>query len=457
MSTIRMPIGIGLTLSLYRLDNKKIVMKVLKMDDLINVRFILVVILFLSVTTLMIMKKIPTMLALPFLGIAIAAVAGVPFMEATELQGQTIMTFVITKGVSALSALMTVSILGSIFSKIVELQGISSTIIDKTIQTFRDRPLSMVFALSATAMLVFSAITGAGAIIMVSAIVAPLFLSVGMNRETVAGLLLMSFGTGSCLNVARYQLFAEILKMDMDLIKESGVVLFILCGIMTGIYIFCNCKNLQHISYEQGSTEQKVKTVAMLTPLVPLVLVFFFQINAETSLLVSIVYGVIFTAPDRFSQVLTTAALEGTKDVAGLIVLIMGIGILLNGMTATKTTSLIGPDLAAILPTTAFGYVLFFTLLSPLALYRGPFNLFGMGAGLSAVMLAVSALNPVAMGMALRATSVVQGISDPTNTQNVIVAEYSGVDVNATLKKTLPYSVTVAFLMLIYTVLVYGV
>lgn len=427
------------------------------MEDLFNIRFILVVTIFISVTTLMIRKKIPTMIALPLLGIAIAMVAGVPFMEPAEPQGQTIMIFVITQGVSALSALMTVSILGSIFSKIIELQGISRAIIDRTIRAFRNRPLGMVLALSATSMLVFSAITGAGAIIMVSAIVAPLFLSVGMSREIVAGLILMSFGTGSCLNVARYQLFASILQMNIELIKESCLVLFILCGIMTVVYILCNCKKLKPAHYEEDGTEKKVQGIALLTPLLPLVLVFFFQVNAETSLLVSIVCGVLMTAYRNFSEVLVTAALEGTKDVAGLLVLIMGIGILLHGVTATKTTSLIGPDLAAILPTTAIGYVLFFTLLSPLALYRGPFNLFGMGAGLSAVILAVSTLNPIAMGMALRATSVVQGISDPTNTQNVIVADYAGVDVNATLKKTLPYSVTVAFLMLVYTVFVYGV
>ena len=41
-------------------------------------------------------------------------------------------------------------------------------------------------------------------------------------------------------------------------------------------------------------------------------------------------------------------------------------------------------------------------------------------------------------------TSVVQCVSDPTNTQNVIVADYAKVDVNDILKSTLPYTMVMA-------------
>ena len=50
--------------------------------------------------------------------------------------------------------------------------------------------------------------------------------------------------------------------------------------------------------------------------------------------------------------------------------------------------------------------------------------------------------------MALRSTSVVQCVSDPTNTQNVIVADYANVDVNDILKSTLPYTMVMAFFTL---------
>ena len=77
--------------------------------------------------------------------------------------------------------------------------------------------------------------------------------------------------------------------------------------------------------------------------------------------------------------------------------------------------------------------------------------MFGLGAGLANVLLAAGTMNPAAVGMALRSTSVVQCISDPTNTQNVIVADYAKVDVNDILKSTLPYTVVMALCMLVYT------
>ena len=46
--------------------------------------------------------------------------------------------------------------------------------------------------------------------------------------------------------------------------------------------------------------------------------------------------------------------------------------------------------------------------------------------------------------MALKSISVVQCVADPTNTQNVIVADYAKVDVNDILKSTLPYTMVMA-------------
>ena len=136
---------------------------------------------------------------------------------------------------------------------------------------------------------------------------------------------------------------------------------------------------------------------------------------------------------------------------SGVIALMIGIGILLNGVSAKETTALMQPLIQAVMPSSPLVYVVLFTLLSPLALYRGPLNMYGLGSGLANIMMAAGTLSPAAIGMALRATGVVQGVSDPTNTQNVIVADFAKVDVNAILKSTLPYTVLITLGTLIYT------
>ena len=112
------------------------------------------------------------------------------------------------------------------------------------------------------------------------------------------------------------------------------------------------------------------------------------------------------------------------------------------------------PIISKILPSNPIVYVLVFTVLSPLALYRGPLNMYGLGSGLAKVFAAAGILSAPAVGMALRSTSVVQCVADPTNTQNVIVADYASVDVNDILKSTLPYTMVMALCILVYTAVV---
>ena len=102
---------------------------------------------------------------------------------------------------------------------------------------------------------------------------------------------------------------------------------------------------------------------------------FFFKIDALSSLIIAILFTVLITTPKQTVNVLAACFVEGIKDVAAVIGLMIGIGILLNGVTAAATTALIQPLVTAIIPKTAVGYVLLFALLSPLALYRGPLNM----------------------------------------------------------------------------------
>ncbi|MBE0558734.1 MAG: citrate transporter, partial [Proteobacteria bacterium] len=94
------------------------------------------------------------------------------------------------------------------------------------------------------------------------------------------------------------------------------------------------------------------------------------------------------------------------------------------------------------------GYVLVFTLLGPLALYRGPLNVWGLGYGVGGVLLATGVPAGAVMGI-LMSLGIIQGVSDPTNTQNVWIANEVRLDVNVILWRTLPYSWIAAALGLV--------
>ena len=409
-----------------------------------TVQVILILAVFIGGVALMMTKKMPAILALPLMGILIAAVAGVPFISGDK-EVKTITSFVIGSGAAKLASTITVTIFGAIFAKVIQKEGISDAIIRKAAELAGDKPMVIAIALTAAIAVIFTAMSGAGPVIMVSQIAVPLLLSAGVAPVVAASLILFGLNIGLLFNVSQYQLYVDTIGMDMEVIKSTSVVMGVVCAVVTLAYIVINTRGAAKSAAwaaQAGSDKKDVNPVALLMPIVPIVLVFFLKWNAETALI---------TKPKQAMQVLSSSVVEGIKDVAGVIGLMVGIGILLNGVSAPETSALMQPIISMILPSNPIVYVAVFTILSPLALYRGPLNMYGLGSGLANIFVAAGTLSPAAVGMALRSTSVVQCVSDPTNTQNVIVADYANVDVNDILKSTLPYTMVMALGILVFT------
>ena len=72
-----------------------------------------------------------------------------------------------------------------------------------------------------------------------------------------------------------------------------------------------------------------------------------------------------------------------------------------------------------------------------------------MGSGLVGIMLATKSLPPVTIMAALMSVGMIQGVCDPTNTHNVWIANYLSLDIQAILRKTLPYMWVLALLGLV--------
>ena len=416
-----------------------------------TLQVIVILAIFLAGVALMMTKKMPAILALPCMGILIAVVAGVPFIS-SDAETQSITSYVIAGGASRLASTIIVTVFGAIFAKVIQKEGISDAIIRKAAELPTAVQCAARAALRAAA-LIFTAMSGAGPVIMVAQIAIPLLLSAGIEPIVAASLVLFGLNIGLLFNVSQYQIYVDTIGMDMEVIKTSSIVMGLICVVVTVAYILINVNKKTVRStwaMNAGTNSKKVNPVAMLMPLLPIVLVFFFKWNAETSLVVAIIVTALITNPSSSIQVLSSSMVEGIKDVAGVIGLMIGIGILLNGVAAQKTSALMQPIISVILPSNPIMYIVIFTVLSPLALYRGPLNMYGLGSGLANIFLTAGKLSAPAVGMALRSTSVVQCVSDPTNTQNVIVADYAKVDVNDILKSTLPYTMVMALGILIY-------
>ena len=297
-----------------------------------------------------------------------------------------------------------------------------------------------------------------GAVILTGTIVLPLMMSVGIAPVVAGSLMLMGLSLGGLFNVAGYVLYTDALGVQMELVKNFSLAMGIIFLLFTLVFIIINVKSDRAAWAMPSPTDIKIDAKkelpvwALISPLIPLFLVFIFSLDVISAILISCIYVVLVTNPRDMVKDLSSSFVEGINDVSGALFLMIGIGMLLKAVMSPEAVSVMGPFIKQILPSTPLGFVLFFGILSPLALYRGPFNMWGLGSGIGNLMIVSGKLAPFFIMAALRAVGMVQGVCDPTNTQNVWTADYVKSDTSTILRKTILYVVGSVFAILIYAV-----
>ena len=205
--------------------------------------------------------------------------------------------------------------------------------------------------------------------------------------------------------------------------------------------------------------------ISFFSPFIPLFLILIYDVNFIAAFILGLLFAFLSTYKKGSLNIFIKSCFEGGGVVMPAVALMFGIGMLLVAIMGPgielkhypngwPVLNLIKPLMLEIIPTNAFSYILIFTIAAPLALYRGPLNVWGMGYGIAAVFLA-SGMNPGAIMGLLLAVGQIQGISDPTNTHNVWLANEMRVDVQKVLWNTIPYTWILAFAGLIISALMF--
>lgn len=122
---------------------------------------------------------------------------------------------------------------------------------------------------------------------------------------------------------------------------------------------------------------------ALLTPVVPLVLALGLEVAILPSMLAGVLFALVTTTRPRDMNKRLLRTLYGSFEVAAApIVLFVAIGILLAAVKLPGAVESLEPLVKAVSPQNPVLFVLVFTLLVPLCLYRGPLNVYGLGAGI---------------------------------------------------------------------------
>lgn len=405
-----------------------------------TIQLIGILLVFFIMVGLMMTRKVPTIIALPVMAIAISFIAGVTFMS-SDPEKFTIVKDVLEAGSMRMSTAISGLVFGAIFGKVLSKVGITETIIKKAAELAGDKALPIALVFLAVCSVIFAASNGLGMVILVGTIIIPIMISAGLSPMISGIILLLSSAIGVTFSVNTLAVYLDVLKLDLDVVTGYswmvGLPLIIVSVIMIIYYIQFQGKTSKAWAMPNNARNgQQVRAIALISPIVPVALVFAFKVPLIASILIGIVVAFVLSTPKNPIHVVSSAFVEGIQDVAGAMGLMIGIGMLLNAVMSSEVSAILQPAISLAIPKNQLMFVLIFGLLSPLAIYRGPLNVWGLGSGIISLLVA-SGMNPVAAMVALRLDSNVQAVCDPTNSHNVWIADFTKTDVNEILKKTI--------------------
>ncbi|MCX4978638.1 TRAP transporter large permease subunit [Streptomyces sp. NBC_00620] len=400
---------------------------------------------------LMLTRRLPTAFALALLAVAIAFLAGAPLTGKNS-----VLDTVLQEGAPTLAATMIAIILGSWLGKLLDETGIAGTLVRKIVEFGGDRPTIVALGVLAVSALV-GTVTGSAPAAMLAGIIGiPAMIAVGVPKVTAAGTVLMGIAVGIPFELPLWQFFSTALELPIPTVRGFMVKLFpfALVAALAFVLVETRRRGTEH-AWSLKSVDTKPRSrreelgdapwYPLLAPAVPLVLALGFELAIIPSLLAGVLYALVTTTrPGAMNKRLLRTLYGGFEVAAPPLVLFIAIGILLAAVKLPGAVDALEPLVKAVSPHNPVVFVLVFTLLVPLCLYRGPLNVFGLGAGIAGVLIATGIYPAVAvLGMATSYNQVF-GVADPTSTQTVWSAQYAGVTPQQVMVRTLPYVWAVA-------------
>ena len=422
--------------------------------------------IFIVFATLMFLRKIPALLALPGMAIMIALIAGLPTTD--------VLNNIIAQGSVKLSSVYVAVFAGAMMGRVLIQTGIAEEIIKRAAEFGGEKPLVVSFGLMFVTIILFTTLQGLGAIITVGSLVLPIMMSLGVPRKLAGTLFILAFATGFIFNPILFTLYRQLLQLKETepIPTQVSTFAFILLGLMLIMlvsYALIAAKRsgemllMSAVSKDEllkRDKNKKVPFIALFTPIVPLILFFGFnyfntKLDFIAAFIIGSLFGVLVTDWRNAIKTLTSSAIKGVEDGAPAAILMMGIGMLLNALNLPVIKSALEPLILSLPFHSTLFYIAFFGLLSPLALYRGPLNIFGIGIGLFTIMFGTTVLPPIALLAAIMCVVQVQNVCDPTNTHSVWIANFVGIRVEDFTKETLLPMMLVCIIGLIVSALMF--
>lgn len=382
----------------------------------------------------------------------------------------------------------TIIIFASWFGRVIVDTGIAKALIRKVVELSGNKQLITVLAVSIVSALIFTSVFGPGSVMAIGAIILPILLSIGVSKKIAVGSFLFSVAAGMYVNSGYYtqfsghDLFKTLWTANPDnftnnFLLFSWLAFLVHVVIMVGFILFNYWMakgKVKAWAMEDDGEEQHVSNWSFIVPFIPIVFALiialinlFSDLNLTTFapiflFVVAIFFGLLLTGNLKtYKKALETTQktlFNGISDVA----LLIGMLLVMN-MFSTAASNLAAPIFQTALGGAldwvndkAWIVVLAAIILAPLALFRGPFMIWGSGIALASVLSAViPATSPLLLVLFYVQPVAITADSCPTQSWGMWALSYAKYEPNVYIKTDLPWgwvccaiNILLAFLIL---------
>ena len=360
-----------------------------------------------------------------------------------------LLTNVLQKGGVEYASTIVIIVFGAWFGQVLVQTGIAESMIRTAVELAGDRPIAVAWAVSLITALLFTSIYGVGAAISIGVIAIPIMLSLGIPPKVAAPAFTMAIGAGNYLNPVEFGIFKNFFKGI-----EYGPPYFTFYLIGFAVYLACalamSAWNLRGVQVRRASAvgvaaapRARVPWISYLAPAIPVVVIIAFKWPLIPAFLLAIVFALVTTQGGRSLRdsvaVFHKAFYDAFPDIATIAALWIICGMLIVAGQLDAVKAVLNPVFSPFIPHGPFGAAVFFALLAPLAIYRGPFSVVGTGAALLAVMLNANYVSPIFLYLCWRGPLCLQGSQDPTNSWTLWTIGYTKISHAEFLKTALPW------------------
>lgn len=341
---------------------------------------------------------------------------------------------------------------GSWFGRVLVDSGIAPGISAATNKVGKKKPLLAAVLVSLVTCLIFVSAYGVGSVIAIGVILLPILLSIGMPRDLALSLFALSIGAPMYINVVLYNQMKAFFPKSIYGGKylQFGICAMVVQMVVVLIFLFFHRKkinpanadkNLAIIGANDNADEiKKVSPVTYIVPIIPVAMNMLFKWDAVPALIFGVLVAMLLTGQFKnykhAIKFMNDTIAQAISDIAGLVMFLMSLTMFSGA--ASIDAAKFRPIISAILPHSTLILCLAFGILSPLALFRGPLQVWGAGAATAAVLAGTGLFSDVFM-LPLMYTATLFAIStDITQSWNVWGLDYMKVESKDFLKLGVP-------------------